>query len=135
MSPASKRNHEISIAEPIDVDEYFIMPSDHSHANIRNSSPDELNILSAPEGPDYPSKYHFDAPSRGPTVRNNLPIAPDGEHTEWAKKEFAQSGQVREEVAKIEAKTAQYIDLKSKMKMKPKTKPGMKSKVCPLFFF
>lgn len=125
MSPASNRSHESLIApEPIDVD-------DNSHTNSRNSSPDELNILST-EGA-FRSKYTFGTPSYDFTVRNNNPpIAPDGENTVWAKKKYYHH-QVKEEVAKIEAKTRMEhqpnrIDLRKRLK----TKEKMKTKVCPL---
>lgn len=146
MNSGSKRNHEISIAEAIDVDDYIIMPGDNSHTSIGTSSPDELNIRSpSAEEANHPSKYRFDTPSHGFTAQNNNPpIAPDGENTEWAKKTFFQgltlSGQVRDEIAKIEAKTRvgnqpKAIDLKAQLKLRDKTKDRMKRKVCPLFFF
>ena len=146
MNSGSKRTHEIPIAEPIDVDDYIIMPGDNSHTSIGTSSPDELNIRSpSAEGANYPSKYRFDTPSHGSTARNNNPpIAPDGENTEWAKKTFsqgfAQPSQVKEEIAKIEAKIRvgnqpKAVDLKAQLKLRDKKKDRMKRKVCPLFFF
>lgn len=131
MSPGSNRSHKGLIApETIDVDDYSVMLDDNSHMNSGNSSPDELNIRSLSTEGAFSSKYTFDTPSHGSTVRNyNPPIAPDGENTEWAKKRF----QVREEVAKIEAKTRMgdqpnKIDLREALKTKNKMKP----KVCPL---
>lgn len=129
MSPGSNRNHESLIApETIDVDDNSVILDDNSHTNSGNSSPDELNIRSLSTEGTFPSKYAFHSRS---TVRNdNLPIAPDGENTEWAKKKF----QVREQVAKFEAKTRMgdqpnKIDLRTTLK----TKNKMKTKVCLLF--
>lgn len=139
MSLGSKRDHEIpTTTETIDDDDNFVMLNDNNHTNIRISSPDELNIRSPFTGEaNHPSTYQFDAPNHGSTVRNNnLSIVPDGESTEWAKKTYPQgssnhsmgnpasSGQVRGEVAKIEAK----IDLKDKLL---KSKSKMKTKVRP----
>jgi hypothetical protein len=135
MSPGG---HEI----PIDVDEYCVMPADNDHTSLDNSSPDELNIRSSSiGGADYPSKYPFNTPSHGSTVRNDYPpLVPDGENTEWAKKNFSQGssnhihsvllGQVRGKVAKIEAcigAQRNMIDLREKLKLR------MKTKVCPFF--
>ena len=132
----SSGGHEI----PIDVDEYCVMPGDNGHDD---SSPDELNIRSTSiEGADCPSKYPFNAPIHGSTVRNNYPLlVPDGENTEWAKKNFSQgssnhinsapSGQVRGEIAKIEARMG---DQRNMIDLKEKLKPKMKTKVCPFFF-
>ena len=131
MSPGSNHSHESLIApETIDVDDYSVMLDDNSHTKSGNSSPDELNIRSLSSEGAFPSKYEFHKHSHGSTVRNDIPpIAPDGENTEWAKKKF----QVREEVAKIEAKTRMgdqpnKIDLRTTLK----TKNKMKTKVCPL---
>jgi len=145
MSPGSKSSHDVLLAsETIDVDDSSHWEyGDNSHTNI-NSSPDELNIRS-PSEEAHSSKYQFNTPRHGSIVRNNNPpIVPDGKNTEWANKKFSQgssnhisnrnpalSGQVREEVAKIEAKGRMgdppKIDLKLKMKHK------MKYKVRPLF--
>ena len=122
MSPGSNRSHESLIApETIDVD-------DISHANSGNSSPDELNIRSLSTEGAFLSRFGFDAPSHGSTVRNNNPhIVPDGENTEWAKKKYSHVG---ERVAKIEAKS-RMADQSNMMDLRTKTKNKMKPKVCP----
>jgi hypothetical protein len=134
MSPGSNHGYESLIApETIDVDDFSVMPDNNNKTNSGNSSPDELNILSPSTEGAFPSKYGFGTPSHGSSVRNNNPpIAPDGENTEWAKKRYSQV-QVKEKVAKIEAKTRtedqpNRIDLRTTIK----TKDRMKTKVCLL---
>lgn len=133
MSPGFKHSHEsLIMPETIDVDDYSVMLDDNSHTSIGNSSPDELNIRSPSTEGAFPSKYTFDTPSHGSTVRNYTPIVPDGENTEWANKKFPH---VSEAVAKIEAKT-RMEDQPNKVDLRlySKTKNKMKAKVCPLSY-
>ena len=129
MSPGSNGSRESLITpEAIDVDDYSLILDNNSHIYSGNSSPDELNGLSAERA--LPSKYNFGTPSYGSTVRNHNPIAPDGENTKWAKETYSQ---VKEKVAEIEAKTymedrPNRIDLRTRLK----TKDKMRTKVCPL---
>lgn len=129
MSPGSNHSHESLIAtETIDVDNSVVL-DDNSHTNSGNSSPDELNIRSLPTEGAFSSKYTFGTPSHGFTVRNsNPPIAPDGENTEWAKKQYL----VKERVANIEATLMEDQPRKIDLRTRVKTKEKMKTKVCPL---
>lgn len=133
MSPGSNRSHESLITpEAIDVDDSSVILDNNSHTNSGNSSTDELNIRSLSTEGTVPSIYKFGTPSHGSTVRNNNPpIVSDGPHTEWLKKKHSPS-QVKEKIAKIEAKTQREdrpnrIDLRKTLK----TKDRMKTKVCP----
>lgn len=131
MSLAS--NHSFIAPETIDVDDYFVILDGNGHTNpdFGNSSPDELNIRSQSIEGAFPSEEAFHTPGLSSIVwNNNPPIAPDGENIEWAKKD----SQVKEKVAKIEAKTRMEdepngIDLRTTLK----TKDKMKIKVCPIF--
>ena len=136
MSPASNHSYKSLITpETIDVDDCSVMLDNNSKTNSGKSSPDELNTLSPYTEGALPSKYVFDTPRHGSSVRNNIPrIVPDGKSTEWANKTFSQVSQVKEKVAKIEAKTRpedqpNRIDLRT-----IKTKDRMKTKVCPLSY-
>lgn len=136
----SKLSHQIPLApEPIDVDDGC---DDNSHTSIVSSA-DELNIRSASIGEAHSSKYQFNTASHDSIFRNNNPpIVPDGENTEWAKTQFshdgsdynpAPSGQVREKIAKIEAKTRMEDPPRIDLAVKVKAKHKMKSKDNSLF--
>lgn len=137
--------------ETIDVDDINVcdpaIPDDNTYMN----SSDELNIRSPSAEEAHMSKYPFKATRHGSDVRHHNPsIVPDGESTEWLKRTIFQgsndrnltrkspSGQVKEKVAKIEARNYMEgpppkIDLAEKVKT-TKMKNKMKNKVRPLLF-